>query len=160
MDDLDAAVQDLVAQGHELAMSARTASGLVFHFVDTRATLGHMVELYEPTPGLRAFYSMVRAAAEGWDGVDPVRTCGDASVREAMRWRGVVDDDSELPQGDALLVGELPSVRRVDDHVVIVASVQPLGRVRVAGERRHELAVDVDPSRPDRLSSSTTMFVT
>jgi hypothetical protein len=74
VENVDAAVEDLGRQGHELAMSARTSSGLSFCFVDTRPTLGHMVELYEPTPGLRAFYSMVRAAAEGWDGVDPVRT--------------------------------------------------------------------------------------
>ena len=74
VDDLDTAVEDLTTQGHELAMRARTASGLAFCFVDTRPTLGHMVELYEPTPGLRAFYSMVRVAAEGWDGTDPVRT--------------------------------------------------------------------------------------
>ena len=73
VENVDAAVQDLMAQGHELAMRARTASGLDFCFVDTRSTLGHMVELYEPAPGLRAFYSMVRAAAERWDGVDPVR---------------------------------------------------------------------------------------
>jgi catechol 2,3-dioxygenase-like lactoylglutathione lyase family enzyme len=73
VDNVDAAVDDLLTQGHELAMRARTASGLVFCFVDTRPTLGHMVELYEPTPGLRAFYSMVSAAAEGWDGDDPVR---------------------------------------------------------------------------------------
>ncbi len=73
VDDLEAAVEDLTTQGHELAMSARTAGGLDFCFVDTRPTLGHMVELYEPTPSLRAFYAMVRVAAEGWDGVDPVR---------------------------------------------------------------------------------------
>ncbi len=73
VENLDAAVADLLTEGHELAMSARTASGLVFCFVDTRATLGHMVELYEPTPSLRSFYSTVRAAADGWDGGDPVR---------------------------------------------------------------------------------------
>ncbi len=73
VENVDAAVEALQTQGHELAMSARTASGLAFCFVDTRPTLGHMVELYEPTPSLRAFYSMVRAAAEEWDGADPVR---------------------------------------------------------------------------------------
>lgn len=73
VENVDAAVEDLQTQGHAVAMSARTAGGLVFCFVDTRPSLGHMVELYEPTPGLRAFYSMVRAASEDWDGVDPVR---------------------------------------------------------------------------------------
>jgi catechol 2,3-dioxygenase-like lactoylglutathione lyase family enzyme len=74
VESVDAAVADLLGQGLELAMSARTAGGLRFCFVDTRKALGHMVELYEPTAGLRAFYSMVRDAAEGWDGADPVRT--------------------------------------------------------------------------------------
>ena len=73
VENVDAAVEDLLHQGHEQAMSARTASGLVFCFVDTRATLGHMVELYEPNPSLRTFYSTVRAASERWDGADPVR---------------------------------------------------------------------------------------
>ncbi len=54
-------------------MSARTAGGLDFCFVDTRPALGHMVELYEPIRRCCAFYTMVRVAAEGWDGVDPVR---------------------------------------------------------------------------------------
>ena len=74
VENLDVAVADLLTEGHELAMSARTASGLVFCFVDTRATPGHMVELYEPTSSLRGFYSTVGAAADGWDGGDPVRT--------------------------------------------------------------------------------------
>jgi catechol 2,3-dioxygenase-like lactoylglutathione lyase family enzyme len=73
VEDVDQAVATLLTQGHELAMSARTASGLAFCFVDTSPALGHMVELYEPVPALRAFYAMVRAAADGWDGADPVR---------------------------------------------------------------------------------------
>jgi catechol 2,3-dioxygenase-like lactoylglutathione lyase family enzyme len=73
VENVDAAVEDLLTEGHELAMRARTANGLVFCFVDTRRTLCHMVELYEPNPSLRDFYAMVRAAAEGWDGADPVR---------------------------------------------------------------------------------------
>ena len=28
----------------------------------------------EGTPGLRGFYELVRHAADGWDGTDPVRT--------------------------------------------------------------------------------------
>jgi len=35
-----------------------------------------MIELYEPTPGLTGFYAMVAAAAEGWDGADPIRELG------------------------------------------------------------------------------------
>ena len=73
VDDVHGTVETLRSEGHEVAMRARTAGGLGFCFVDTRATLGHMVELYEPTTALRDFYSMVRAAADGWDGDDPLR---------------------------------------------------------------------------------------
>jgi catechol 2,3-dioxygenase-like lactoylglutathione lyase family enzyme len=73
VDDLDAAVAGLGALGHELAMSARTAGGIRFCFVDAVATRGHMLELYEPTDRLRAFYAAVAEAADVWDGNDPVR---------------------------------------------------------------------------------------
>ena len=39
-----------------------------FAFHDARATLGHYVEIYPPAPGTKAFYEMVRTAAQGWDG--------------------------------------------------------------------------------------------
>jgi hypothetical protein len=54
-------------------MSARTAGGIRFCFVDAVATRGHMLELYEPTDRLRAFYAAVAEAADVWDGNDPVR---------------------------------------------------------------------------------------
>jgi len=73
VDDLDDATARLVAAGHPLAMSAGTAGGMRFHFVDAIATHGHMFELYEPTAQLRGFYAMVAGAADGWDGSDPVR---------------------------------------------------------------------------------------
>mgnify|MGYP001077743783 CR=1 FL=1 len=34
---------------------------------------GHMLELYEPSKGLKDFYAYVRKAAAGWNGIDPVR---------------------------------------------------------------------------------------
>jgi hypothetical protein len=55
-----------------VAMTART-SNTRFHFLDAVATLGHMIELYEESDRIRAFYEHVRSAAEGWDGSDPVR---------------------------------------------------------------------------------------
>jgi hypothetical protein len=44
-----------------------------FAMVDLSATLGHMLELYEPNEDLRRFYAHVRKCAEGWDGDRPVR---------------------------------------------------------------------------------------
>lgn len=73
VDELADAVRGLVAGGHEIAMSARTAGGVEFHFVDTMASLGHMLELYPPSDRLRRFYAMVADAAIGWDGTDVVR---------------------------------------------------------------------------------------
>ena len=70
--DLDDVTERLLAGGHTLAMTART-SNTRFHFIDAVATLGHMIELYEDSDRIRAFYAMVRAVADGWDGTDPIR---------------------------------------------------------------------------------------
>ena len=73
VDDLDAASAAHEAAGHPLLMNLRTSSGIPVHFHDARATLGHLVELYEPTEHLLAHYRRVAALAVGWDGTDPVR---------------------------------------------------------------------------------------
>ena len=72
VDDLDGVTAGLVDSGYTLAMTART-SNTRFHFVDAVATLGHMIELYQRSDRLDAFYDKVRSAALGWDGSDPVR---------------------------------------------------------------------------------------
>lgn len=73
VDDLDGTVRALSAAGHEVVMTARTVGGTTFHFVDLVASHGHFVELYERSARLERFYGMVAAAADGWDGRDPVR---------------------------------------------------------------------------------------
>lgn len=78
--DLDAAIGRLGALGWPLAMWAETGSGIRFAFCDSRADLGHLVELYEPTPGLLRFYADIRAASEGWDGCSPVRAMEDLAT--------------------------------------------------------------------------------
>ncbi len=67
------ASEALVAAGHAEVLYANTSAGLPFAFHDAIATLGHMIEIYEGTPKLRAFYSMVSEAAANWNGLDPVR---------------------------------------------------------------------------------------
>ena len=69
----EATIRQCEAAGFPLATHARTLSGTDFYFVDACATLGHMLELYAPEPALTGFYRMVREAAQGWDGSDPVR---------------------------------------------------------------------------------------
>lgn len=71
--DLDVATAQLNALGHATAMAATTASGIRFNFLDATSSHGHMFELYERSATLAAFYAQVAAAADGWDGAEPVR---------------------------------------------------------------------------------------
>ena len=43
---------------------------------DASATLGHDIEIHAENEGLRSFFEMVRAGADGWDGSDPLRPLG------------------------------------------------------------------------------------
>ena len=56
-----------------IALDARTRTGVDFAMLDLSASLGHMLELYEPNEDLRRFYAHVRRCADGWDGQRPVR---------------------------------------------------------------------------------------
>ncbi|MDE3204050.1 MAG: VOC family protein [Acidobacteriota bacterium] len=70
---IDTAVEYLGSRGFPLHLSARTPNGTRFAFCDARTVLGHLIELYEPTPGIQRLYRRVREASVGWDGADPVR---------------------------------------------------------------------------------------
>jgi hypothetical protein len=72
-DDLEAAVARFASKGHAEAFRGTMDDGFQFVFIDTLASLGHMVELYRPVPALVGFYDMVADAAAGWNGDDPVR---------------------------------------------------------------------------------------
>ncbi len=76
VDDLAAATRHYEESGLALAQAASTAVGVDFNFVDARPKLGHMIELYEPSPILTGLYDMVREEAKNWDGRDPLRTLG------------------------------------------------------------------------------------
>jgi hypothetical protein len=71
--DLDGAIGHCLERGWPLAQLAETESGIAFAFIDARAALGHMLELYEPSDMLTGFYAMVDQAARDWDGGDPLR---------------------------------------------------------------------------------------
>lgn len=71
--DLGTALADWEARGFAVAMRATTTTDVEFAMVDTRATLGHYLELYPPVRALQKFYAYVRRAAVGWDGAQPVR---------------------------------------------------------------------------------------
>ena len=74
VDDLDAAIAEFVDAGMPLAQQLRTETGTDYAFVDASVSLGHMIELYEPTDQLTGFYATVREAAQDWDGSEPIRS--------------------------------------------------------------------------------------
>jgi len=76
VDDLEGEIARFAAEGVPLAQLSVTAGGTALAFVDTRASLGHMLELYEPTEQLAGFYDFVAAASQGWDGRDLLRELG------------------------------------------------------------------------------------
>jgi catechol 2,3-dioxygenase-like lactoylglutathione lyase family enzyme len=71
--DLNAALDEFRGRGAAIALDGRTVTGVDFAMVDLSATLGHMLELYEPGDDLRRFYAYVRRSAEAWDGSRPLR---------------------------------------------------------------------------------------
>jgi hypothetical protein len=73
VDDLAAELARLRECGYAVALDARTRTGVDFAMVDASASLGHMLELYEPGEDLRRFYGYVRKCADGWTGDRPVR---------------------------------------------------------------------------------------
>jgi hypothetical protein len=70
---IDEEQRRLVELGWPPVMTAETASGLRYAFHDAREQLGHLLEVYEPSPGVLQLYAMVAAAAQGWTGDEPVR---------------------------------------------------------------------------------------
>lgn len=73
VDDLEAAIRHFESQNIPLAQLSETTTGTRYAFADTTATLGHMIEIYEPTPPLLGFYAKVAGAAQDWSGSDVLR---------------------------------------------------------------------------------------
>lgn len=74
VDDVDAAIARHEAAGQPVAARAEMHDGFVFAFIDAVHDLGHMIELYAPTPQLTGFYDFVAKAAENFKGGEIVRT--------------------------------------------------------------------------------------
>jgi hypothetical protein len=73
VDSIDEEQRRLTELGWPPVMTAETASGLRYAFHDARAHLGHLLEVYEPSPAVLRLYAMVATAAQGWTGDEPVR---------------------------------------------------------------------------------------
>jgi hypothetical protein len=59
--------------GIEAVQQGHTANGIRFAYINTDAHPGGMIELIEHGPAIDGFFALVRAAAQGWDGSEPVR---------------------------------------------------------------------------------------
>ncbi len=73
VDDFAAAAARLTSSGVVECLYAETATGMPFAMHDARAEQGHLIEIYERTSRLAAFYEMVHDASSGWTGNDPLR---------------------------------------------------------------------------------------
>ncbi len=65
--DFDAVVEDYAAKGSPLNTIGEFAGGR-FCYIDTRAAIGCITEVYEEAPGMRGLYAAIEAAAANWDG--------------------------------------------------------------------------------------------
>ncbi len=70
--DYDKDLADYTSQGFDVAYNGAFA-GKRFCYIDTSATIGCMVELIEESTAQAEFFARIRAAAENWDGSDPIR---------------------------------------------------------------------------------------
>jgi hypothetical protein len=68
--DYAATLEHYASLGFPVITELRTASGRGAAYVDTRAILGHMLEVYWPSDSLTELYSEVAKAAANWDGRD------------------------------------------------------------------------------------------
>lgn len=74
VDNLAEEMSRLAHQGCETVTHYFTRDGNVeVAFIDARAILGHMVELYEPVDALSRFYAAVEKSAKNWDGKELFR---------------------------------------------------------------------------------------
>ncbi len=63
----------LKSVGVEAVQQGTTAGGLRFAYVSTDQHPGGMIELIESNPRMLRFFAKMEAAAQEWDGRDPVR---------------------------------------------------------------------------------------
>jgi catechol 2,3-dioxygenase-like lactoylglutathione lyase family enzyme len=67
-------LERMLAAGFRIVQGGRLVTGLAFAYLDSdRGYPGTMVELIECTRGMRRYLDTTKAAAQGWDGSDPVR---------------------------------------------------------------------------------------
>jgi len=70
--DIDADTNYVGSMGDETATRGR-AGGIEFAYYDTRPRMNCMLEVVNPGEALVERFAMISAAAENWDGEDPIR---------------------------------------------------------------------------------------
>jgi hypothetical protein len=63
----------LRSRGIEAVQQGHTGTGIRFAYLDTDDHPGAMIELIEAGPAITGFFQMVKDAAQGWDGSEPIR---------------------------------------------------------------------------------------
>ena len=63
VDSMEDAYEHFASQGLDVAAKAETTTGVEFAFIDTVEKLGHMIEIYEKSDQLTAFYQYIRKAS-------------------------------------------------------------------------------------------------
>jgi catechol 2,3-dioxygenase-like lactoylglutathione lyase family enzyme len=76
VEDMAEARRVCAEAGARVRQEAKVPGGGEVIYVDTGGGPGTMVEILKPAPGGRAFFDMMRQAARGWDGADPIRRLG------------------------------------------------------------------------------------
>ncbi|WP_293903093.1 VOC family protein [Phenylobacterium sp.] len=76
VDDMAAARDVCARAGAVVVQEGKVAGGGEVIYVDTGGGPGTMVEILKTGAGGREFFGMMRDAARGWDGTDPVRRLG------------------------------------------------------------------------------------
>ena len=76
VDDMDHARQVCAAAGGIVAQEGKLAGGGVVIYVDSGGGPGTMVEILKGVTGTAGLFAMIRDAARGWDGSDPIRRLG------------------------------------------------------------------------------------
>jgi methylmalonyl-CoA/ethylmalonyl-CoA epimerase len=75
-DDIAAARATALATGAELLVEAKVGDDGGVIYVDSKGYPGGIVEVLQPAIGSDALFGMIRAAAQDWNGSDPIRRLG------------------------------------------------------------------------------------
>ncbi len=76
VEDMAAARAACAEAGASVAQEGLVAGGGEVIYVDPGGGPGSLVEILKPGPGTHDFFAMMRDAARGWDGADPLRRLG------------------------------------------------------------------------------------